>query len=229
MNAVLFGPAPMDAEVINALPPECKLLMRMGVGLDHVDLERARQRGIVVRNTPEYCVEEVAVHAWAMLLSLHRQLGATQQVLLSGRWTSVTPRPLERLSTLTLGIVGLGRIGRKLAEMARPWVARVVYHDPAVSDPPDWAEPLVLDELFRRADLISLHCPLTPESRQMIDARTLALMKPTAILVNVAHGGLVDAAALAAALDAGRLAGAGSTFMTPKYFRTTRPCAAARV
>jgi D-3-phosphoglycerate dehydrogenase / 2-oxoglutarate reductase len=216
IDALLFGAAPVDAQVIDALPTTCKLLQRMGIGLDNVDLDRARQRGFVVRNTPNYCVEEVAVHAMAMLLSLHRQLDSTQAILRSGGWTSVTPQPLERLSTLTLGVVGLGRIGRKLAEMMRPMTARVVGHDPAAIGPPDWIEQLSLDDLFRRADLISLHCPLTPQNRQMIDARALALMKPTTILVNVSRERLMDLAALAAALDAGRLAGAGLDICEPE-------------
>jgi D-3-phosphoglycerate dehydrogenase len=223
IDAVLFGPAPIDATVIGALPSTCKLLQRMGIGLDNVDLERAKERGIAVRNTPEYCVEEVAVHSLAMLLSLHRQLDATQQVLRSGRWISVTPRPLERLSTLTLGLVGCGRIGRKVAELTRPLVGRVVYYDPIVSNSPDWAESLAADDLLRQADLISLHCPLTPENRQMINTRTLALMKPTTILVNVSRGGLIDAEALATAIDAGRLAGAGIDVYEPEVLPDDSP------
>lgn len=223
IDAVLFGPAPIDAEVIDALPSTCKLLQRMGIGLDNVDLQRAKERGIAVRNTPHYCVEEVAVHTMAMLLSLHRQLDATQQVLRAGRWISVTPRPLERLSTLTLGLVGFGRIGRRVAEMMRPLVGRIVYHDPIVSNSVDWAESAALDDLFRQADLISLHCPLTPESREMINARTLARMKRTAILINVSRGGLVDAEALAAALDAGGLAGAGLDVYAPEVLADDSP------
>jgi D-3-phosphoglycerate dehydrogenase / 2-oxoglutarate reductase len=223
IDAVLFGPAPIDAQVIDALPTTCKLLQRIGIGMDNVDERRARQRGIVVRNTPDYCVEEVAVHAMAMLLALHRQLDATQHVLRSGRWQSVPPQPLERLCTLTLGIVGLGRIGRRLAETMRPLKVRIVYHDPAATDPPDWIESLGLDDLLRRADLVSLHCPLTEENRHMIDARTLALMKPTAILVNVSRGGLIDSAALAAALDAGRLAGAGLDVYEPEVLPADSP------
>jgi D-3-phosphoglycerate dehydrogenase / 2-oxoglutarate reductase len=223
IDAVLFGPAPIDAEVIDALPPTCKLLQRIGIGLDHVDQQRACDRGMVVRNTPEYCVEEVAVHAMAMLLSLHRQLYTTQQVLLSGRWRSLPPQPLECLSTLTLGIIGLGRIGRRLAEMARPLLARLAYHDPAAANPPNWIQPLALNDLLGQADMVSLHCPLTPDSRHMINAWTLALMKPTAILVNVSRGGLIDPLALAAALDASRLAGAGPDVHEPEILPDDSP------
>ena len=223
LDAVLLGNAPFNAEVIDALPATCKLLQRMGVGLENVDVERARQRGIVVRNVPDYCVEEVVVHTIAMLLSLHRQLDATQRVLHSDCWTSVTPQPLERLSTLTLGIVGMGQIGRRLAELIRPLVARIVYHDPFASETPDCAQPLTLDDLLRQADMVSLNCSLTLDNRQIINTQTLALMKPTAILVNVSRGGLVDAAALAAALDGGRLAGAGLDVYEPEVLPNDSP------
>lgn len=223
IDAVLFILAPLDSEAIEALPDTCKLLQRMGTGLDTVDMTCAQQRDIPVQNTPYYCLEEVAVHAMSMFLSLHRQLIATQDVLLSGRWVNVPPAPLERLSALTLGIVGMGRIGQKLAEMAKPFVARVVYHDPVATDAPDWAEPLALEDLYRQSDMVSLHCPLTPENHHMINAETLAMMKRTAILVNVARGGLVDADALAAALDAGRLAGAGLDVYEPEVLPEDSP------
>jgi D-3-phosphoglycerate dehydrogenase len=223
IDAVLFQLAPLDSTVIAALPEGCKLLQRMGTGLDTVDLDCAAQRGIAVRNTPFYCIEEVALHAMAMLLSLHRQLDATQQVLLSGRWVSNTPQPIERLSTLTLGIVGLGRIGRRLAEIMHPLVGRVAYHDPDTVHAPPWADALDLEDLLRQSDLISLHCPLRPETRHLIDERTLAWVKPTTILVNVARGALVEPNALAGALDGGRLAGAGLDVYEPEVLPGDSP------
>ena len=216
IDAVIFQLAPLDAGVIALLPPTCKLLQRTGTGLDTVDLDAAAERGIAVRNTPEYCLEEVTVHVTALLLALHRQLDATQRLLLAGEWSDRAPEPIQRLSTLTLGIIGLGRIGRRLAERMRPLVGRVVFHDPAPVDPPDWAESVSLEQLLRQADLISLHCPLTEQTHHLINGDTLGLVKPTAILVNAARGGLVDGAALAAALDVGRLAGAGLDVYEPE-------------
>lgn len=164
-----------------------------GIGLDTVDLERARSRGIAVDNTPDYAIEEVAVRALGMTLSLHRQFAATQSHLLAGNWRIQPPESIGRLSTLTRGLVGLGRIGRKFAEFARPFFARVLAHDPAVPTAPAGLESVDLETLLRESDVVSLHCPLLPTTRDLINARTLSLMKPTAYLINVARGGLVDA------------------------------------
>lgn len=223
VDAVLFQLAPLDAAAIDALPDTCKLLQRMGIGLDTVDLGKAAERGIAVRNTPEYCLEEVVVHSMAMLLSLHRQLAATQRRLLDGQWVDRSPGPIQRLSTLVLGIVGLGRIGRRLAEQMRPLVARVLYHDPQASQPPAWAQSATFEELLRQSDLLSLHCPLTPDTRHIINARALQLMKPTAVVVNTARGALVDPEALAAALNEGRLAGAGLDVYEPEVLPGNSP------
>ena len=103
LDALMFCIAPIDAEIIGLLPGSCKLLQRYGTGLDNVDLEAAAERGMSVRNTPQYCVEEVAVHAMGMLLALHRQLGSTQERLLRGEWSLSTPAPIRRLSRLRLG------------------------------------------------------------------------------------------------------------------------------
>lgn len=228
IDAVLFILAPLDSDVIDALPSSCKLLQRVGTGLDTVDLDSSQRRGMMVKNTPNYCIEEVAVHATSMILSLHRQLDTTQRMLLDGKWSSLCPKPLERLSTLTLGLVGLGRIGRRMAETMRPLVGRVVYHDPLVKEAPDWAQHVALDDLFQQSDLISLHCPLTPDTHHLIGTRTLSLMKPTAILVNVARGGLIDPAALAAALNEERLAGAGVDVYEPEVLPADSPLRSCR-
>ena len=228
IDAVLFQLAPLDAGVIEALPDTCRLLQRTGIGLDTVDLDKAAQRGIAVRNTPDYCLEEVSVHAMAVLLSLHRQLGATHRRLLAGQWVDRSPEPIQRLSTLVLGVVGWGRIGRRLAEQTRRLVARVVYHDPQVTDPPEWAQCVTLEQLLVQSDLVSLHCPLTPDTRHLINARTLKLMKPAAVLVNTARGGLVDPEALAAALNEGRLAGAGLDVYEPEVLPQDSPLRACK-
>ncbi|MBU3666538.1 MAG: C-terminal binding protein [Chthoniobacterales bacterium] len=223
VDAVVFVLAPLPAQVIEALPPECRLLQRVGIGLDTLDLECAQRRGIKVDNTPEYAIEEVAVHALGMMLSLHRQLAATQSVVLAGGWRAQSPEPIERLSTLTLGLLGLGRIGRRVAELCKPLFSRVIFHDPAVTTAPPGLEAVGIEALFQQSDVLSLHCPLLPQTRDVINAKTLALMKPSAILINVSRGGLVDAVALAEALEAGRLAGAGLDVFEPEVLPADSP------
>jgi D-3-phosphoglycerate dehydrogenase / 2-oxoglutarate reductase len=223
VDAVLFILAPLPAEVIDALPSTCRLLQRAGIGLDNVDLERARSRGITVDNTPDYAIEEVAVHALGMTLSLHRQLAATQSHLLAGNWRVQPPLPIDRLSTLTLGLVGLGRIGRRTADLARPFFARVLFHDPAVATAPPGLEAAALETVLRESDVVSLHCPLLPSTRHLINARTLALMKPTALLINASRGGLVDAPALSEAIRNGKLTGAGLDVYEPEILPADSP------
>lgn len=223
IDAVLFQLAPLDAEVIDALPDGCRLLQRMGIGLDTVDLQAAARRGIPVRNTPNYCIEEVSTHAMAMLLSLHRQLASTQSEILAGRWPGRTPQPIDRMSRLTLGVLGLGRIGRRFAEIIRPMVKQVLFHDPAVKNPPDGMVAAEFEQLLCESDFISLHCPLLPETHHLINAETLKMLKPSAILLNVARGGLIDAMALADALNEERLAGAGLDVYEPEILPADSP------
>ena len=223
IDAVLFQLAPLDAEVIDALPDSCRLLQRMGIGLDTVDLEAAARRNITVRNTPNYCIEEVAVHAMSMLLALHRQLAGTQKEILAGRWPGQPPKPIDRLSELTLGVVGLGRIGRRFADSMKPFVGRILYHDPAVEKAPGGLVAAGLEDLLRQSDFISLHCPLLPNTRHLINANSLKLLKPTAIILNAARGGLIDAEALADALNEERLAGAGLDVYEPEVLPADSP------
>jgi len=228
VDALLFSIAPVDAGVIDALPETCVLLQRIGTGLDNVDLARAAERGIAVRNTPEYCRREVATHAMALLLCLHRQVIPTQARLLAGEWSARAPAPIHRLGTRTLGIAGFGRIGRTLGGLMRHMVERVIYYDPVQGEAVDWAQPVELEAMLGKSDLISLHLPLTPDTRHFVQTETLALMKPTAVLVNTARGGLVDADALAEALNEGRLAGAGLDVYEPEVLPADSPLRTAK-
>jgi D-3-phosphoglycerate dehydrogenase len=223
IDALLFCIAPIDAQIINLLPESCTLLQRMGTGLDNVDLELAAQNGKTVRNTPQYCVEEVAVHATSMLLALHRQLRPTQERLLRGEWSGQTPAPIRRLSTLTLGVLGFGRIGRTLGELIRPLVKRVLYYDEISDASIAWATQVSLHELLAVSDLVSVHLPLTPQTRHVINKDTLAAMKTTALLVNAARGALVDPHALAQALNQDALGGAGLDVFEPEILPADSP------
>lgn len=199
VDALMFAIAPIDADVIAALPDTCTLLQRLGTGLDNVDMDCAASRGMTVRNTPEYCRLEVVTHATALLLCLHRQILPTHADLLAGNWSGCPPAPIQRLSTRTLGIAGFGCIGGTLGGIMRHMVGRVICYDPVPGEAVDWAGPVELETLLAESDLISLHLPLTPDTRHFVSAESLALMKPTTVLVNTARGGLVDDHALAEA------------------------------
>jgi D-3-phosphoglycerate dehydrogenase / 2-oxoglutarate reductase len=198
---------PITAEVLDALP-RCRLVVRYGVGVDNVEVEAAAERGVWVANVPDYGRDEVADHTLALAMALLRGVVVLDRSVRDGVWGLDAARPLRRLSVLTWGVVGCGAIGAAVARRAAGLGMRVVGYDlPQVpSEPP--IERVGLEELLGSADLVSLHAALTPESHHLVGAGALGRMRPTAFLVNTAWGGLVDAAALLAALDAGELAGA---------------------
>jgi D-3-phosphoglycerate dehydrogenase len=209
-DAVLCQYAPMTAAVIDALQ-HCRGIVRYGVGVDTVDLDAAARRGIPVCNVPDYGTDEVSDHTITLLLAAARKLIPMANDVQAGLWDVNRYTPIGRLAGRTLGIVGLGRIGSAVAAKARPFGMRRVAHDPY--RPADYfaerdVEPLALDDLLRAADFVSVNAPLTAETRHLIGARELARMRPTALLVNTARGGLVDGAALARALREGQIAGA---------------------
>jgi D-3-phosphoglycerate dehydrogenase / 2-oxoglutarate reductase len=196
----------LDADSIRRLR-RCRIIARYGIGVDNIDLEAASNAGITVTNVPDYCVEEVATHTVAMLLSLLRRLPAGDRLVRAGAWGVAGVRPLHRISTLTVGIVGFGRIGRRVCELLRPLGCRLIVHDPYV-DSAEGIELTGLDRLLSESDGVSLHSPLTPETRGLIGQRELGLMRPDAVLVNTSRGPLVELQPLLDALSKGRLAGA---------------------
>jgi D-3-phosphoglycerate dehydrogenase / 2-oxoglutarate reductase len=187
--------------------PGWRVIGRYGVGVDNVDVAAASRRGIAVINVPDYCIEEVATHTAAVALALVRRVLRSRELIDDGRWGAWSNlRPVERLSTCTLGLVGVGRIGAEVARLLGPFFDRVIAHDVASS--PTRVQMVSLEELFSEADVVSLHCPLTAETANLVDRNRLGSMKPTAYLINVSRGGLVDTAALATALHGGVIAGA---------------------
>jgi D-3-phosphoglycerate dehydrogenase / 2-oxoglutarate reductase len=198
---------PITGEVLDALP-RCRLVVRYGVGVDNVDLEAAEARGVWVANVPDYGRDEVADHTLALALSVLRAVVVLDRTVQAGSWDLEPARPLRRLSTLTWGVVGCGAIGTAVAGRAAGLGMRVLGYDVAGvrSEPP--IERVALEDLLSRSDLVSLHAALTRDSHHLIGADALGRMRPTAWLVNTARGGLVDSAALLAALDNGALAGA---------------------
>jgi glycerate dehydrogenase len=188
--------------------PALRFVAVLATGYDVIDVQAARQRAIPVSNVPEYGTNSVAQHTFALLLELCNRTALNAAAVAAGEWShapdfSFWKAPLRELSGLTMGVVGSGRIGRRVAEIARAFGMNVV----AGSARP--SERAKLADLFATADVVTLHCPLTAETGGLVDAALLARMKPTAFLLNTARGGLVDEAALRAALEAGEIAGAG--------------------
>ncbi len=213
-EVLVVGAAPIPRDLLSGLP-RLKGLIRSGIGVDAVDVQAATDLGIVLGNVPEFCTEEVAEHALALLFAVARKIALVDRLVRQGQWKGLIPTtilPIYRLSGKTMGVAGLGKIGRNTAKKAQALGMKVIGYDPYLS--PDAAAaigvPLLsLDELLQQSDIVSLHVPLTPETKHLINARTLALMKPRSILINVARGKVVDEAALQAALESGHLAGAG--------------------
>ena len=223
-DAVLVREAVLDAGTIGRMS-RCRVIVRYGVGVDNIDLEAARERRIYVANVPDYGADEVAEHTVALMLAVWRRVAAADRAVRAGRWGFAGGRPVLRLAGRVLGIVGFGRIGRRLYQKVRGFGFRkVLVYDPfaSVADE-EGVEPAELDRLCREADVISLHAPLTPQTRALIDARRLGLMKPTAILINTARGPIVDEEALLEALEKGRLLGAGLDTFTQEPLPSTHP------
>ena len=206
-DALLTTYFPITADTVAALR-NCKIIARYGIGVDNVDIAAANAAGIVVTNVPDYSVEEVSAHALAMLLGLLRRLPEADAFVRAGGWSIDPLRPIRRLSTLTVGLVGYGRISRRFAESLVTLGMRVICHDPYV-EPGEGIPPLVsLEELLQTSDVVSLHAPLTPDTRGMIGAAELALMPSHAVLVNTSRGPLIVLDELIAALQSGTIQGA---------------------
>jgi D-3-phosphoglycerate dehydrogenase len=209
-SALLTQYARITARVMAELP-ELRLVGRYGVGYDIVDVETARERGVWVTNVPDYGTEEVAVHALSLVLSLLRHLPHYDRDVRAGRWHSASTGPLYRLKNSTLGVVGLGRIGGTFARRASPWFGRTLGCDPYLEEEawPEGVEQASLEEVFSESLLVSLHPPLTDETRGFVDRDLLGRMPEGSYLVNTARGGLVVIEDLLWALEEGPLAGAG--------------------
>ncbi|HEX8967435.1 MAG TPA: C-terminal binding protein [Chloroflexota bacterium] len=202
-DAIVCFRMPVDRRALDAAP-KLKVAVRAGVGYENFDLTAFAERGIPACNVPDYGSEEVALHALAQILALRRGAVYFDRQLRAGYWRGAPGGlPMWRLSNQTAGIIGLGRIGREFASRARPMFGQVVACDPFIAPEAFSAagvQAVGLDDLLSRSDAVTLHVPLTSRTRHLIGARELALMKPTAVLVNTSRGAVVDQQALAAAL-----------------------------
>ena len=228
-TAIILWHGPLvDAGIIARLK-NCRAIIRNGVGFDTVDTVAAAKAGIPVCNVPDYGTEEVADHAIALSLALYRQLFPLDAEAKKLGWKIETQHKMRRLSTQTFGLVGLGRIGTATALRAKALGFRVVFFDPYVPSGTHKAVGIArvatLDELLRTADLVSIHCPSTSETRGMIGEKEIARMKPGAFLVNTARGDIVKKAPVFAALRSGHLAGAGLDVVEAEPLRTAEEAA----
>jgi D-3-phosphoglycerate dehydrogenase / 2-oxoglutarate reductase len=209
-DAILVTYAKLPGELLRRLT-RCRAIGRFGLGVDNIDLPAAKTLGIAVNYVPDYCLREVSDHAMALLLALARKVTFANKLVQSGRWEVPPIVPLRRLEGQELGLVGFGNIPRALAPKAKAFGLKVLAHDPYVAKDVLAAagvEGVGFDELLRRSDFISVHAPLSPTTRGMMNESVFARMKKGAFLINTARGPLIDEAALIAALDSGHLGGA---------------------
>ncbi|HEX6971796.1 MAG TPA: D-2-hydroxyacid dehydrogenase, partial [Limnochordia bacterium] len=223
---VLTNKAIVDRRAIEALP-ELRYIGVLATGYNVVDVEAARARGVIVTNVPGYGAPAVAQATFALLLELTNHVGLHSAGVREGKWTrspdwSYWERPLVELSGLTMGIIGFGAIGQAVARIAAAFGMKVIVHTRTPRPEADVAFTS-LEEIFPLADVLSLHCPLTPATQGLVSAERLRRMKPTAFLLNTARGPLVDEAALADALNHDRLAGAGLDVLSVEPPPETNP------
>lgn len=210
-DAVITQFAPINAEVIESMK-RARVIVRYGIGVDNVDLDAAKRCGIPVCNVPDYCIDEVADHTLAFLLSLTRQVVPNTLLIRDGKWGLATP--LDQMRTLrdqSVGIVGFGRIGREVAARLAPFKCQRFVFDAFVPEESVRAAgciPVSLDALLAQSDIVTLHCPSTPQTKKMLRAESIERMKRGAIVINLARGDLVDTESLVHALQSGQLSGA---------------------
>ncbi len=215
-DALLVTYAKINGDMIRQMK-KCRIISRFGIGVDNVDLDAATSAGIVVTKVPDYCIDEVSDHAMALLLAAARKIPMATEQVHSGTWKMPNFVPIHRLRGSVLGLVGFGRIPQLVAPKAKAFGLRVVAYDPFI--PKDvfaqaGVEQVEFPQLLKMSDYVSIHTPLTPETKRLFNADAFKQMKKTAYVVNTARGPIVDEAALAAALDAGQIAGAALDVMT---------------
>lgn len=210
-DAILVTYAKITRDIIGQLT-KCKAIGRFGLGVDNIDLVAAKEKGILVNYVPDYCIREVSDHAMAMLLALIRKIPFSNKLVQSGRWEMPAVVPIRRLEGTTLGLLGFGHIPRLVAPKAQAFGMKVIAYDPYIKPEQFKAlnvEGVDLDTLLKNSDYISVHAPLLPTTRGMLNAAAFSKMKKGVLIVNTARGPLIDEAALVAALDSGQVGGAG--------------------
>ncbi len=222
-DAILVCYAKVTRPVVEAAAGAgCKVIARYGIGYDNVDTAAAAEHGITVTYVPDYCLDEVADHAMALLLTLARGVGEASGIVRDGGW-KVPQSPIHRLRGRRLALVGVGRIGSKLAERAAAFGYEITGYDPFASELPGMARASSLEEAVAEADVISLHAPLTADTRHIIGPASIPLMRRAPIVVNTARGPLVDLEAATRALDDGTLGGLALDVTEPEPLPADHP------
>lgn len=209
-DAIIVCYAKLSGDLLRQLD-KCKVIGRTGLGVDNIDLQAAAAKGITVTYVPDYCIAEVSDHTMAMLLALARKIPFANRLVQQGRWEMPAVVPIRRLAGQVLGLLGFGNIPRAVAPKAKAFGLTVIAYDPYAKPEVFEAagvESVSFDDLLARADFISVHAPLTPETRHLLGADAFAKVKPGVLVVNTARGPLIDETALVAALDSGRVGGA---------------------
>jgi D-3-phosphoglycerate dehydrogenase len=225
-DAVITQFARVNANVVSAMR-KARAIVRYGIGVDNIDLDQARERGIPVCNVPDYCIDEVADQTLAFILATTRQVVTHANHLRAGQWGLVTQLSgMKALRDLTVGVVGFGRIGREVAKRLLAFQCKVQVFDPVVPAKEIenvGARAVSFEELLKNADVLTLHCPSTPQTRKMMNRETFAKLKRGAILINVGRGDLADPDALTAALQSGHLGAAALDVFDPEPIPTVHP------
>jgi len=224
--AVITQFARVNSKVVEAMA-RARVIVRYGIGVDNVDLEAARARRIPVCNVPDYCIDEVADHTLAFILASTRQVVPHTVHLRAGKWGLATPLSgMKTLRDLTVGVVGFGRIGREVVKRLVPFKCAVLVFDPiapAADIAKLGARPAAFDTLLDQADVLTLHCPSTPQTRKLMNRETFAKLKPGALFINIGRGDLADTPALTAALESGHLGAAALDVFDPEPIPAGHP------
>ena len=215
---------PITADTMSKMP-RCKIIARYGIGVDTIDLDAATAAGIIVTNNPTYCIEEVAEHTMALLLSTARKITFYDRQVRAGKWEVPPGKPIQRLAGSTLGLIGFGNIARQVAIRAAAFGMKVLYADPFVKDGQFDApgKKMELMDVLKQSDFVSVHPPLTPQTRKSINDEAFAAMKPNAVIINCARGPVIDTDALVRALDAKKIAGAALDTTDPEPLPNPHP------
>jgi D-3-phosphoglycerate dehydrogenase len=217
VDAIMFCFAQVTEKVLRAAE-KCVVASRYGIGVDNVNIPVCTELGIVVTNVPDYCIDEVTEHSLGMVIALNRRLVPHDAAVKSGGWSKVVlNQPMRRMNGATFGVIGYGRIGRSVAKSAAALGMKVLAYDPMLTPGQDAgvAESVSFNDVLSNSDFITVHVPLTDQTRGLIGKAELAAMKPGSIIVNPARGGLIDEYALAEALESGHIGGAGLDVMEP--------------